>query len=187
MFPLDRTCDLGNDAPLETAANRSEPMDCGPNVDRTRMAQQPVHMGQGLPGSGERAEPPNPRRPPGTELVSVGTLTGRPVQMVAAPGGGGTTARSAQKRVPSLWLPNTPKRRFASGRRRSLGFGIEAICASACSRARASLPASSRVGRTRRAATLTSLPSTRDMLPIRCISSKTRRVVVPAATKITSI
>jgi hypothetical protein len=84
-------------------------MDCGPNVDRTRMAQQPVHMGQGLPGSGERAEPPNPRRPPGTELVSVGTLTGRPVQMVAAPGGGGTTARSAQKRVPSLWLPNTPK------------------------------------------------------------------------------
>jgi len=49
------------------------------------------------------------------------------------------------------------------------------------------LPASSRVGRTRRATTLISLPSTRDMLPIRCISSKTRRVVVPAATKITSI
>jgi hypothetical protein len=35
--------------------------------------------------------------------------------------------------------------------------------------------------------TITSHPSTRDMLPMRCISSKTRRVVVPAATKITSM
>jgi hypothetical protein len=70
--------------------NRSEPMDCGPNVDQTPNVQRSVDMGQGLRGSGERTEPPDPRRPPGTELVSVGTLTGWPVQMVAAPGGGGT-------------------------------------------------------------------------------------------------
>jgi hypothetical protein len=27
-------CDLANDVPLETAANRSAPMMCGPNVDQ---------------------------------------------------------------------------------------------------------------------------------------------------------
>jgi hypothetical protein len=35
LFLQHRSCDLHNDAPLETATNRSAPMDCGPNVDQT--------------------------------------------------------------------------------------------------------------------------------------------------------
>jgi hypothetical protein len=35
LFLQDRSCDLHNDAPLETATNRSAPLDCGPNVDQT--------------------------------------------------------------------------------------------------------------------------------------------------------
>jgi hypothetical protein len=34
LFPQDRSCDLRNDASLETVANRSVPMACGPNVDQ---------------------------------------------------------------------------------------------------------------------------------------------------------
>jgi hypothetical protein len=34
LFPQDRIGDLRNDAPLETVANRSVPMACGPNVDQ---------------------------------------------------------------------------------------------------------------------------------------------------------
>ena len=33
-FPQDRTRDLRDDVPLETVANRSVPMGCGPNVDQ---------------------------------------------------------------------------------------------------------------------------------------------------------
>jgi hypothetical protein len=42
LFPLDRTCDLGNDVPLETVANRSTPMACGPNVDQALATTDPA-------------------------------------------------------------------------------------------------------------------------------------------------
>jgi hypothetical protein len=35
-FPQDFTCDLRQDSPLETAANRSVPLACGPGVDQGR-------------------------------------------------------------------------------------------------------------------------------------------------------
>jgi hypothetical protein len=38
-YPQDPTCDLHQDAPLETAANRSVPMDCGPNVDQATLGR----------------------------------------------------------------------------------------------------------------------------------------------------
>ena len=57
-YPQDPTCHLHQDAPLETATNRSEPMDCGPNVDQTRMAQQPVHRVRGCPALGEGQKRP---------------------------------------------------------------------------------------------------------------------------------
>jgi hypothetical protein len=56
LFPLDRTCDLGNDVPLETVANRSVPVACGPNVDQAR----PARGGSGAPHRG----PWLARRPP---------------------------------------------------------------------------------------------------------------------------
>jgi hypothetical protein len=34
-YPQDPICDLRQDAPLETTANRLVPMACGPNVDQT--------------------------------------------------------------------------------------------------------------------------------------------------------
>jgi hypothetical protein len=44
LFPLDRICDLGNDVPLETVANRSGPMACGPNVDQPATHSGPVGL-----------------------------------------------------------------------------------------------------------------------------------------------
>jgi hypothetical protein len=37
-----------NDAPLETATNRSAPMACGPNVDQARRRHSPPRVNQGL-------------------------------------------------------------------------------------------------------------------------------------------
>jgi hypothetical protein len=34
LFPQECTCDLRDDVPLETVADRSVPMACGPNVDQ---------------------------------------------------------------------------------------------------------------------------------------------------------
>jgi hypothetical protein len=39
LFPQDRTRDLRDDVALETVANRSAPMACGPNVDQARPAR----------------------------------------------------------------------------------------------------------------------------------------------------
>jgi len=50
-FPQDPTRDLRQDAPLETAGNRSVPMACGPNVD------QPGSMGSGSTWSRPSAAP----------------------------------------------------------------------------------------------------------------------------------
>ena len=36
-FPQDHIGDLRNDEPLETVANRSDPMACGPNVDQAAL------------------------------------------------------------------------------------------------------------------------------------------------------
>jgi hypothetical protein len=41
LFPQDRTRDLRDDVPLETVANRSVPMACGPNVDQVGLHRVP--------------------------------------------------------------------------------------------------------------------------------------------------
>jgi hypothetical protein len=58
LFPQDRTCDLrANEVPLETVANCSEPMACGPNVDQARDAQRTGRLGSGALVGGSRTGP----------------------------------------------------------------------------------------------------------------------------------
>jgi hypothetical protein len=45
LFLQDYTCDLVNDAPLETVGDRSVPMACGPNVDQG----SPLHRSHPMP------------------------------------------------------------------------------------------------------------------------------------------
>jgi hypothetical protein len=49
------TC--ANEVPLETVANRSEPMACGPNVDQARDAQRTGRLGSGALVGGSRTGP----------------------------------------------------------------------------------------------------------------------------------
>jgi hypothetical protein len=44
-YPQDATCDLDQEAPLATAANRLVPMDCGPNVDQVMSARRSDELG----------------------------------------------------------------------------------------------------------------------------------------------
>jgi hypothetical protein len=52
LFPQDRTRDLRDDVPLETVANRSAPMGCGPNVDQAGPLSGPLRLGQWAAESG---------------------------------------------------------------------------------------------------------------------------------------
>jgi hypothetical protein len=46
-----------NDLPVETVANRSVPMACGPNVDQAGLLSGPVQLGQWALESGDRGRP----------------------------------------------------------------------------------------------------------------------------------
>jgi hypothetical protein len=68
-------CHLHQDAPLETATNRSEPMDCGPNVDQTPNGSAVGGHGSGatrLWGEDRAARSEAVGRPAGAALVAVG-------------------------------------------------------------------------------------------------------------------
>ena len=63
LFPQDRISDLRDDAPQETATNRSVPMACGPNVDQAR----PARGGSGAPHRGPWLARRPRRLPPTSE------------------------------------------------------------------------------------------------------------------------
>ena len=67
-----------NDLPLETIANRSEPMACGPNVDQTRPLAGAAALRVADLGWQHRPPPAAPEQasPPGNRLAR-GALAGR--------------------------------------------------------------------------------------------------------------
>src|SRR5215218_7570948 len=71
LFPQDRIGDLHQEAPLETIANHSVPMACGPNVDQARPARGGSGAPRGGPWLARRPPPaaPDKRARPGDRLV----------------------------------------------------------------------------------------------------------------------
>jgi hypothetical protein len=95
LFPQDRIGDLRNDAPLETVANRSVPMACGPNVDQGGV---PFPSGRGCL---RRFNPPRL----GTELAGHGKADRcrRPSVAVDPPGSPERGAPRSRQRTRRRW------------------------------------------------------------------------------------
>jgi hypothetical protein len=107
LFPHDRSCDLGNDAPLETATNRSAPMGCGPTLDQARPARGAAALrvadlarqGRPPPAAPDKRAPPSNRLARGSPVARLPEGEGRSLQRreldVRRLGGGIRTQRRA--------------------------------------------------------------------------------------------